>query len=363
MRTKAFLAIPLVFVTLTLTSCWPWGWDSSNPSAQKTTKDLSAYKTLFSDTFVSYQTATTEVPKKGIFDFEFTTNVDGDEKKLASFAWKSFGEAFNAFSLKLGWEYNFENLEKPSLSTTLKTYLNKANTGLWDLDMEASIDASNSLVYEIRNLDAKLLRFFEIDEQTIAALVKMVEANKGKKQKTALATNLLQEVIASVKETGKDSPLYENSKEEEKKIIEAFVKSETIEVYSGSWVNDTTERIAFKFNPKNFSNFLNETAKILWKWNENKDFSEDAKLLAETVRIEGTLDIKDKRIIDSQIQFVMRLGGVDEKTKEKKSDDLVAKIRFAFPNPSRFDVDIDTQLYANSSPDNVLRLRIKWLIK
>lgn len=63
--------------------------------------------------------------------------------------------------------------------------------------------------------------------------------------------------------------------------------------------------------------------------------------------------------MDSNIKLVVRIGGIDEKTNEKKADDLVFKIRFALPNPSRLDFDVDTQFFANSSPLNVLRARFK----
>jgi hypothetical protein len=345
-----------VLATCLLASC---GKAEPSAASVKPAKELSAYKILFEDTFRNYQTATTEIPKKGKFDFEITTNVDGNADKIDRFAGKVFSEGFSSFSTRAYGEYDFENPDSATFSPTLKAYLNKGNTGEGDIDLEAGINASGSLAYEVRNLDARILKFLGIDDETAATLIKATNENKGQKQVTELGTNLLKEVLATISESKKNGPLYENSKEEEKQIIDAFAKSETVEILSGSWLNDSTERLSFRFNPENFSKFLNETAKILKKGNENKDFSGDAKALSETVRIEGTMDIREKRIIDSDFKAVLRIGGTDAKTGEKIADDLVAKIRFALPNPSRLDFDLDVQTYANSSSDNVLRLRLK----
>lgn len=358
-----FLRVPLILLLAISSTLFVSCGKNDAPTAETKQlpqpKELAEYTALFKDTFKNYQTSTTEVPKSGAFDFEFTMNADGDTKRLASFAAHQFKDPFSLLSIRLYGDYDFANLDTPSFSPIIKMYLNKGNTGEGDVDVSLGINGSGSLTYEVRNLNRQILDFFGIDSESARILIEEFEKNKGKTRTTELGTNLLKEVLTSLRESSENSPLYKNSKEEEQKIIDAFAESETIRVLSGAWIDDRTERVSFDFSAENFTKFLGEVGKILGNGNENKDFSGDAKSLAETIRIEGTLDIRDKRIVDSDIRLVLRLGGVDEKTGEKKADDLVFKIRFALPNPSRLDFDLDTQIFANSSPENVLRARFK----
>lgn len=131
--------------------------------------------------------------------------------------------------------------------------------------MSLKINGSGSLTYEIRNLNRKILDFFGIDADTSRVLIEEFEKNKGKIQTTELGTNILKEVLTSIRESSQTGALYENSKEEEKKIIDAFATSESVEVFSGAWVDATTEQISFRFNPDNFAKFLNEVGKIIGK--------------------------------------------------------------------------------------------------
>lgn len=94
--------LTLVFILMTaflLVSCF--GKTDPAKTELPAPKDVQAYKTLFADTFRNYQTATTEIPKAGEFDFEFTTNVDGEEGKLPQFADYKFSEPFSLLSTRL----------------------------------------------------------------------------------------------------------------------------------------------------------------------------------------------------------------------------------------------------------------------
>lgn len=174
MKSKFLNFLVVAVVALSLASC---GKADQSQQENKSPRDLAGYKTLYQDTFRNYQTATTQIPKKGTFDFEFTTNVDGNEKKLESFAGRAFGEAFSSFSAKWYGDYDFEDIDRATLFADIKAYLNKVNTGQGNLEMSVGI-ASGSVTYEVSNLDPKLLAFFEIDPETSKALIELVEKNK-----------------------------------------------------------------------------------------------------------------------------------------------------------------------------------------
>lgn len=72
--TSALLAVFLVF---SLSSC---GKDAEK---QEAGKDLPYYKNLWKDTFRSYQSAVTNMPKKGKFDFELSVMASGSGEALS----------------------------------------------------------------------------------------------------------------------------------------------------------------------------------------------------------------------------------------------------------------------------------------
>jgi hypothetical protein len=121
MKSKILRIASAVFLAVLLVSC---GKTEEAPKA----KAPADYKTLYREAFLEYQNSTTEIPKNGKFDFELTANVDGNEKKLESFAGKNFGEIFSSLSLKFYGDYNFSNIERASLLANIKAYLNQGNT-------------------------------------------------------------------------------------------------------------------------------------------------------------------------------------------------------------------------------------------
>lgn len=156
----------------------------------------------------------------------------------------------------------------------------------------------------------------------------------------------------------KNAPLRENSREEEAKIIAAFLDTEVLEVTSGSEKEDGVSTLVMKLNPENTVKFLNQVATILGGEDAKKDFESNTAFLS-SFTIAGTMDIQDKKIIDSHILAEIPLSSIDEKTLEKKYDALITENKFIYANPERFDVDITTLVSTKNTPDNKLQLHFR----
>lgn len=324
--------------------------------------DLASYKTLWQDTFREYQTSTTNIPKKGKFDFEISSMATGTGEALNKLGNMQFREKFSSLAIGFLGEYDFESDEHPSLDATLKVYLNKRSFGAGDIDITFHIDGSGSVSYSLNNLKRNALEFFSVPGDTIDSLMLSFEEGAGKTIDSGTEAELLRGVIATFIEASKDSPLEENSKEEEWKIIDAFLSNEVIEVTGGEEIDEETTKLIFRLNPDNTITFLDSVAQILWGENAGKTFEGDREFL-KSFTIAGTLDIQNKRIIDSRFVTELPLSSLDSATGEKKYDILSLENRLMYPNPERLDIDLTSLLSSKSTPHNKLQFHFRWLIK
>jgi hypothetical protein len=354
---KFFIFWLLVFFFATsLSSCF---LDTKTPEV---VKDVLYYKNLWKDTFKLYQTAITKVPKKGEFDFELGTMVSGNEKELSEFGGVVLNGKFSSLSIGFLGNYNFEDTERPSLDATMKIYLNKRNFGAGDIDITFKIDGSGSVAYSLNNLDRTTLEFFGASKEMIDTLMLTFEENKWKLISSDAHAEFLREIFTSLVVSEKNSPLRENSKDEEIKIITAFLDSEVLEVTAGAEKEDWISTLNMRLNSENAVKFLNQVAIILWGEEAKKEFDSNGELL-KSFTIAGTMDIQDKKIMDSHILAEIPLSSIDEKTGEKKYDALLGENKFIYANPERFDVDLTTLISTKSTPNNKLQLHFRWLIK
>ncbi|EKD30188.1 MAG: hypothetical protein ACD_78C00128G0003 [uncultured bacterium (gcode 4)] len=352
---KPLLAIFLaIFLTSSLSSCF---WNK-----EETKHDVLYYKNLWKETFRSYQAAVTKIPKKGKFDFELGTMVSGDGKALSEFGGMKFQEKFSSMSIGFLGDYNFEDEEHPSMDATVKVYLNKRSFGAGDIDITFRIDGSGAVAYSLNHLDRATLEFFGAPKDLTDSLMLAYDENKGKLISSDARAEFLKEIFATLVVSKKNSPLRENSKEEEGKIIDAFLDTEVLEIIGGVEKEEDIATLTLKLNPDNVVTFLNRVATILGGDEAKKEFDGNKDFLS-SFTIAGTMDIQDKKIIDSRILSEIPLSSIDVKTGEKIYDALVTENKFMYANPERFDVDITTLISTKNTPDNKLQLHFRWLIK
>ena len=188
------------------------------------------------------------------------------------------------------------------------------------------------------------------------------EENKGKLITTGTHAQLLKEIFATVALSTKNSPLEENTPEQEAKIIAAFLDNEVLEITTGTEKEENVSVLTMKLNPENTIKFLNQVAIILGDKEANKNFDSNKEFL-KSFTIVGTMDIQDKKIIDSRIVAEIPLSSLDEKTWEKKYDALITENKFIYANPERFNVDLTILASTKNTPNNKLQLHFRWLIK
>jgi len=324
----------------------------------ETVQDISSYKNLWKESFRSYQAAVTKIPKKGKFDFEVSTMVSGNGEALSEFGGMKFQEKFSSLSIGFLGDYNFEDAERPSMDATMKVYLNKRNFGAGDIDITFRIGGDGSVVYSLNHLDRATLEFFGAPKEMIDDLLLAYEENKGKLIASDARAEFLKEVFATLVVSKKDSPLRENSKEEEELIISAFLETEVLEVTAGEEKEDGVSVLTFRLNPDNVITFLNRVATILGEETAGKVFDGDREFL-NSFTIAGTIDLADKKIVDSRILSEIPLSSIDAKTGEKKYDALITENRFIYANPERFDIDLTTLISTKNTPDNKLQLHFR----
>ncbi len=344
------------FLVILLASCFG---DTKSPEV---TKDISYYKTLWKDTFQGYQAVITKIPKKWKFDFEISSMVSGSGEALSGFAGVPFREQFSSLSIGLLGDYDFLDAEHPALDATMKIYLNKRSFGAGDIDVTFKIDASGSTSYSLNHLDRNTLEFFWASKDIVDELMLAFEQNGGKLITSGTHAEFLKEVFKSIAQSEKNSPLRENSKEEEAKIIKAFLESEVLEVTAGVEKEEGISRLSLRLNPEHTVKFLDEVAIILGGAQADKKFDSNTDFL-KSFTVQWTLDIQDKKIIDSRIMTEVPLSSVEESTGDKKYDALITENRFIYANPERFDIDLTTLISTKNTPNNKLQLHFRWLIK
>lgn len=350
---KSFLTLFFaVFCLSTLSSC------SLGFNATPEDKGVVFYKNLWKETFRSYQTAITNIPKKGKFDFELGTMVSGSGEALREFGGVQFQEKFSSLSVGFLGDYNFEDVEHPSLDAIMKIYLNKRTFGAGDIDITFRIDGSGAVAYSLNHLDRATLEFLRVPREMIDDLMLTFEENKGKLIHSDARAEFLKEIFSTLVVSQKNSPLRENSEEEERKIIDAFLDTEVIEITGGKEKEDDMVTLTLKLNPENTVRFLNQVAVILGGEEAKKEFDSDTEFL-RSFTIAGTMDIQDKKIIDSRILSEIPLSSIDEKSGDKKYDALITENKFIYANPERFDVDLTTLISTKNTPNNKLQLHFR----
>lgn len=300
----------------------------------------------------------TKIPQKGKFDFELSAMVSGTGKELSGFGNIEFREKFSSMSVGFLGDYNFEDQEHPSIDATVKMYLNKRSFGAGDIDITFRIDGSGAVSYSLNHLDRTALEFLGTPKDTVDSLMLSLDENQGKFISSDAHAEFLKEIFTTLAVSKKDSPLRENSKEEEKQIIDAFLDTEVLEVISGVEKEEGTSTLTMKLNPENTVKFLNQVAVILGGEDAKKDFDGNKDFL-KSFTVAGTMDIRDKKIVDSRILSEIPLSAIDEKTGEKKYDALITENQFTYANPERFDVDLTTLLSTKNTPDNRLQLHFR----
>lgn len=300
----------------------------------------------------------TKIPQKGKFDFELSAMVSGTGKELSGFGNIEFREKFSSMSVGFLGDYNFEDQEHPSMDATVKMYLNKRSFGAGDIDITFRIDGSGAVSYSLNHLDRTALEFLGTPKDTVDSLMLSLDENQGKFISSDAHAEFLKEIFTTLAVSKKDSPLRENSKEEEKQIIDAFLDTEVLEVISGVEKEEGTSTLTMKLNPENTVKFLNQVAVILGGEDAKKDFDGNKDFL-KSFTVAGTMDIRDKKIVDSRILSEIPLSAIDEKTGEKKYDALITENQFTYANPERFDVDLTTLLSTKNTPDNRLQLHFR----
>lgn len=141
-----------------------------------------------------------------------------------------FQEKFSSMSVGFLGDYNFEDEEHPSVDATIKVYLNKRTFGAGDIDITFRIDGSGSVAYSLNHLDRATLEFFGAPKDMVDDLMLAFDENQGKLISSDTRAEFLKEIFATLVVSKKNSPLRENSKEEERKIIDAFLETEALEV-------------------------------------------------------------------------------------------------------------------------------------
>ncbi|EKD30378.1 MAG: hypothetical protein ACD_78C00072G0002 [uncultured bacterium (gcode 4)] len=329
---------------------------------QKSSNNLASYKNLWQETFRSYQSGVTKIPKKGKFDFEMASMATGSGEALTRLWNMEFREKFSSLAIAILGDYDFESAEHPSLDATMKMYLNKRSFGAGDIDIGVHIDGNGMVAYTLNNLKRNALEFLGVPPDMIDSLMLSFDENKGKMITSGTEAELLRGVIAAITEASKDSPLKENSKEEEQKIIAAFLDDEVIEVTSGEQKDEDITTLTFRLNPDNTIRFLNNVATILGGDNTEKRFDGDVEFF-KSFTIAGTMDIQDARVIDSHILTEIPVSSLDPATLEKRYDLLKLENQLIYPNPERFDIDLTSLISSQSTPDNKLQFHFRWLIK
>lgn len=347
--------ILLIFILIFwLFSCFWWEKD-------KDIKTLVEYKQIWKDTFLNYQNTSWEIKTSWIFDTEFTIMLDGDEETLLNkFSTLDLKEPFNSLSFKVDGDYDFSDKNNIKLYANIKIYLNKRNFWLWSLDISVHLKDNKTLVYTINNLESKILHLFLEDKDTIDYLLLFYNDHKWQENTYIIPSYFMEWILDINSNNSLEENLYKNSKEEEEKIIQAFLENEVIEVLSGETKNNS-DILYFQLNSDNLIHFLNEVAWILWDENENKNFENDKEIF-KNITMEGNLEINKNVIINSYIKTQIILTWWED-GKEKKEDILTFETQLKLPDLKNFNLDMTTLISSLSSPNNKLQMRIKWLIK
>lgn len=348
----------IIFILLFLFSC------SSAEKKEIITpkeKTITEYKQIWKNTFNYYQNNSSSIKKSWIFDFEFTVMIDWDKKDLINkFSNIDLNTEFNSLSFKIDWNYDFIDKKSPKLDWNLKIYLNKRNFWLGDFDVSFSLSENNKLKYSFNNLDKTLLKFFLKDTSQIDSLYLFFQDNKQKDMIYLLPKEITDAIFSDKKTDSLEDTLYKNTKDEEQKIINAFLEKEVIEVFSWS-TSGNIDKLNFRFNSDNFISFLNEVAIILWNWNENKNFNEDKELFKNIIS-EWIFNIQNNEIVDSNINTQIFLTWKDNLNNNKQERlDFVTNLKII--DYKNLNFDFTTLISSLSTPNNKIQIRLKWLIK
>lgn len=328
-------------------------------SSNENKKTLQDYKQIWKNTFLSYQNSKSQIKKHWIYDFEFTIMIDWKKENLINkFSFLNLNWPFNSLSFKVDGDYDFLDENNLKLNWNLKLYLNKRNYWVWDLDINFTLENNKTLKYTINNWDKDLIKFLLSNKEQIEQLIWYIEENKWKELKFEIQENILKELFNTWKNINIEKNIYNNSKNEETKIINSFLENEVIEILSWESINET-DKVSFKFNSDNFIKFLNQVAIILWEnW---KNFDWDKKIF-KNLKSNWELEIKNYLIQNSAINTDIILNWIWD-NNEKKEDKLNFKSTLKLGDLKTLNVDFTNLISSSSTPENKLQFRIKLLLK
>ena len=339
----------------------PSGSGSAVSSSATASQSLAYYQQVWRDTFRAYQSGVVTPPARGSYDFALTAFVNGDAEKIRKIVPLIAGN-FSDVSFHVAGEYDFSDSAHPTLSGTAQMYLDKRDFGMGDLDIGFDVAPTGDVSYELRNVSTGALDALRISADSQKSLLAIFAAhpgerlgNTGSTRMGPSASGMVSAILTTLRESDKHSPLYRDSHAQEAKIISAFLDNEVIEVYSGATTDHDT--LQFRFRTDNMVKFLNAVAGILGGDNAHKDFSNDSTLFRD-ILLSGTLDILEHRILHSEFTLEVPLRGG---TLQKGFSFDVLRIHslLRVPDPNALNVDLTTNISAQSAPDNQLQIRLQ----
>ncbi len=231
--------------------------------------------------------------------------ADHEGESLDRIGTYQLSEPLSSLAFTLSGDYDFEDLENASLSSRLRVYRNRRDFGEGDIDLEATLDSSGRVEYRFYAFDAETLSTLGIDAETVATLRAFADESGGQTVSTNAHENILKEIFQALAEsltTKEHAPLRANSDAEERAIIDAFLASETIRVFSGATTGDS-DRVDFRFDPDAFIVFLDRVADILGDEHADKTFASDSGLF-RAFSLAGEMTIDDNDTLDRANFFI-----------------------------------------------------------
>lgn len=317
-------------------------------STKKVQRDLSYYKDIFSGTFFNYESTLSQVSKKWTFDFELTLAAEWNVSEILSGIVDS--ENFNIWnfkniSLKTYWDYDIQDPQKSSFKIYLKVFLNKEAVWLGDFDINLDVVSSGDVKYVINNLDPDFLEFMLDNSELSKDLLIEFQKNKLKKIETKIPAEILPQFVSIIESLNPESlPLYKDTQEQERKIQEAFLNTETIKVITWQSLADDVDKIQVSFDGSNFVDFMNEVSKIVNTWNNVVSFDSERELFKNMFSLNGVMNIKNKTIQESTFVLEFMISWINKLTNKKQWQVISNTINFKAPNPEIFDITFKNSL-------------------
>lgn len=258
-----------------------------------------------------------------------------------------------SISINLFGDYDFSKIENPSLNATARIYTDRKLSETGDIDISFWINESKQIVYKINKLDSEILKKLWINNNYIEWLKQLQDNNEN------LFWNF-QDFASILTNNSQDPILYQNNKDEEQKIIQAFLDTETIRItwWESVWKLD---KVNFIFDSKNFLQFMNKVSEIINPTNP-KDFSNTSKQL-ENIILEGEFDIQEKLIVNSYIKTEFLLSSINKESLDNQNDIILIESNLQIKDPTYMNFSLTSNIRHAKTPHNYLTITIKWKIK